>query len=129
MALYLIKKASKVDGGLPKTLYGRMMWNIMVDFGVGLIPFLGDIADALYRANTRNAWLLDAYLSEKASALRTGKVQDPDDGTTVSVPGELGAANGAQAGRPRQTDAEMGMGQALPTVPAQSAQNARQARR
>ncbi len=61
IALFIIKRAGKIDGGPPKTLYARMMWNIMFDFGIGLIPLVGDIADAFYRANTRNAWLLDAY--------------------------------------------------------------------
>ena len=89
-----------------------MMWNIMLDFGIGLIPFVGDLADALYRANTRNAWLLDAYLAEKSNALREGKVQDPDSGNTVAVPGDLRAASTtAQTGRARQPDVEMGMAQ------------------
>ncbi|KAK5653114.1 hypothetical protein OQA88_9213 [Cercophora sp. LCS_1] len=103
VALYIVKAASKVDGGLPKTLYARMMWNISLDFGIGLIPIVGDLADALYRANTRNAWLLDAYLTEKAKALQTGKVEDPESGKTVAVPGEL------RKGR-RATDVEMGLG-------------------
>lgn len=82
-----------------------MMWNISLDFGIGLIPIVGDLADALYRANTRNAWLLDAYLAEKAKALQTGKVEDPESGKTVAVPGELRAAGGR-----RTTDLEMGSG-------------------
>ena len=86
----------------------------MLDFGIGLIPFVGDLADAFYRANTRNAWLLDAYLSEKANAMKAGKVQDPDSGNTVAVPGELRDGNAhsqAQTGRNRQPDVEMGMAQ------------------
>ncbi|KAK0646125.1 hypothetical protein B0T16DRAFT_329399 [Cercophora newfieldiana] len=113
IGLYIVKSCNKIDGGLPKTLSGRMMWNIMVDFGIGLIPFVGDLADAFYRANTRNAWLLDAYLTEKAGALKAGKVQ-ADDGSTIAVPGELRAGNTnaqAQTGRGRQPDVEMGMAQ------------------
>lgn len=109
VALFIVKRAGKVDGGLPKILYARMMWNIMLDFGIGLIPFVGDIADAFYRANTRNAWLLDAYLTEKAKALREGQVQNPDDGTSIAVPSELRAsAPQAQTGRTRRPDVEMG---------------------
>lgn len=114
IGLYIVKSCNKIDGGLPKTLSGRMMWNLMVDFGIGLIPFVGDLADAFYRANTRNAWLLDAYLTEKANALKAGKVQ-ADDGSTITVPGELRAGNNngqAQTGRTRQPDVEMGMAQA-----------------
>jgi len=114
IGLYIVKSCNKIDGGLPKTLSGRMTWNLMVDFGIGLIPFVGDLADAFYRANTRNAWLLDAYLTEKAKALKAGTVQ-ADDGSTVAVPSELRAGNAnvsAQAGSTRQPDVEMGMAQA-----------------
>ncbi len=58
-----------------------MMFNIALDFGVGLIPILGDVADAIYRANTRNAWLLEAYLAKKAEAQRIGSVEDEKLGT------------------------------------------------
>lgn len=47
----------------------RMMLNVMIDFVIGLVPFVGDIADAAYRANTRNAWLLELYLTNKAAEL------------------------------------------------------------
>jgi hypothetical protein len=93
MAFALIKTASGVDGGLPKRLYGMMFTNILIDLAVGFVPFVGDLADMLYRANTRNAWLLDAYLTEKARALREGAVQDPDDGSKVRVPAELQVAS------------------------------------
>ncbi|KAK4193586.1 hypothetical protein QBC35DRAFT_915 [Podospora australis] len=89
MALSLIKKAAKVDGGLPKRLYGMMFTNIMLDFAIGFIPLLGDFADVFFRANTRNAWLLDAYLTEKAKALQAGVVQDPETGSIVQIPEEL----------------------------------------
>jgi hypothetical protein len=92
MALALIKKASKVDGGLPKRLYSMMFTNIMIDFAIGFIPLLGDIVDMFYRANTRNAWLLDAYLTEKAQALRDRAITDPDTGAKVPVPSELQVA-------------------------------------
>lgn len=94
MALSLIKKAAKVDGGLPKRLYGMMFTNIMLDFAIGFIPLLGDFADVFFRANTRNAWLLDAYLAEKAKALQAGVVQDPDTGSIVQMPEELQVAPG-----------------------------------
>lgn len=115
MSTYLIKTASKVDGGLPVALYSRMTWNVGVDFLVGLIPFLGDLADAVFRANTRNAWLLDAYLTEKAKALREGTVQDPDSGEQLAVPGEL-----------RSADVERGMTQVPASI---GVQNGRQPQR
>ena len=96
MALTLIKTASGVDGGLPKTLYAMMMANILWDLAFGFIPVLGDVVDMWNKANTRNAWLLDAYLTEKAKALAKDVVQDPETGKKVRVPSELHAAPGDQ---------------------------------
>lgn len=48
--------------GLPAAIYIRMIFNIVLDFLVGLVPFLGDLADAAYKANTRNAIILENYL-------------------------------------------------------------------
>lgn len=86
MSLSLINAAGKIDGGLPAMLRARMMTNIMLDFGIGFIPLLGDVGDMFFRANTRNAWLLDTYLSEKAKAIREGQVRDPDSGSPHRVP-------------------------------------------
>lgn len=80
MALMLVKSCQKVDGGLPATLKARMMFNIMLDFALGLVPLLGDLADAVFRANTRNAWLLETYLTKKLEAQRTGHISDPELG-------------------------------------------------
>ncbi|KAK3401016.1 hypothetical protein B0T20DRAFT_405788 [Sordaria brevicollis] len=87
MALWLVKKASKIDGGLPASLYAKMISNIVFDFVIGLIPLIGDLADAVYRANTRNAWLLHVYLMAKAEAVRNGKVSDPETGETIHLAG------------------------------------------
>ena len=54
--------ARKVD--LPASISSKMLMNIMIDFCLGLVPFLGDIADGVYKANTRNAWLLYCHLEE-----------------------------------------------------------------
>ncbi|KAK4123983.1 hypothetical protein N657DRAFT_645599 [Parathielavia appendiculata] len=79
VALSLIKKAAKVDGGLPKRLYSMMFTNIMLDFAVGFVPILGDLADAWFRANTRNAWLLDAYLTAEGGRIQTNAIVDPEE--------------------------------------------------
>ncbi|KAJ9152165.1 PH domain containing protein [Coniochaeta hoffmannii] len=93
MALMVVKTCQKIDGGLPATLRARMMFNIVLDFGLGLIPLLGDIADAVFRANTRNAWLLEMYLTKKMEAERVGHVSDPELGT-LNVPPGPGTALG-----------------------------------
>lgn len=80
MSLMLVRAAGKIDGGIPAVLRARMMFNIALDFGIGLVPLLGDVADAFYRANTRNAWLLEVYLTKRLEAQRKGHVSDPELG-------------------------------------------------
>jgi len=42
-----------------------MYVNMALDFGIGLVPVIGDIADAWFKCNTRNNVLLERYLREK----------------------------------------------------------------
>jgi len=71
MAMMVLRTCQQVEGGLPVSVRSKMMFNIVLDFAIGLVPFLGDIADALFRANTRNAVELEKYLREKgAKALK-----------------------------------------------------------
>ena len=65
MALLVLRTCTGVEGGLPISVKATMIFNIGLDFAVGLVPFLGDLADALFRANTRNAVVLEGYLREK----------------------------------------------------------------
>ncbi|KAL3423335.1 PH domain-containing protein [Phlyctema vagabunda] len=67
MALMVLRSCQKVEGGLPNDVKSKMFFNIIVDFGIGLVPFLGDIADALFRANTKNAVVLEDYLRKKGA--------------------------------------------------------------
>ena len=61
----VVATCTKVEGGLPNGIKMQMLFNIALDFAIGLIPFVGDLADALYKANTRNAVLLEKHLREK----------------------------------------------------------------
>lgn len=51
--------------GLPKSIIARMVFNVAVDFVVGSLPFVGDWADFVLKANTRNLRLLNTYASGK----------------------------------------------------------------
>ncbi len=42
----------------------KMLWNIVLDALLGVIPFLGDIFDFTYKANTRNLNLLKEHQLE-----------------------------------------------------------------
>jgi hypothetical protein len=65
MAFMVVHTCGQIEGGLPQAVKARMYFNVMLDFGIGLVPFLGDVADAIFRANTRNAAILEEHLREK----------------------------------------------------------------
>lgn len=65
LALMIVRKASNIEGGLPEGLRLRMMMNVAFDFGIGLIPLVGDFVNILYKCNLRNFILLEKYLVEK----------------------------------------------------------------
>lgn len=56
VSLYIPLRARSV--GAPWRLVFLMLLNILIDFLIGLIPVLGDIADIGWRANRRNVTLL-----------------------------------------------------------------------
>lgn len=108
MAWFLVlRKASQIEGGLPAALYSRMMINIMLDFAIGLVPFLGDIADAWFKANTRNVWLLEDYLVTQAELRRTGAINNP--AAAAAQLGENLPADVAKGKKGRPDDLEMGV--------------------
>lgn len=63
----VVRSCEGIDGGLPAALRMKMMINVIVDFVIGLVPFIGDLADAVYKANTRNAVILETHLREKGA--------------------------------------------------------------
>ena len=46
---------------VPKIVAARMVANVLLDTTVGAIPFLGDLFDMGFKANTRNVLLLEPY--------------------------------------------------------------------
>ncbi|PWN35467.1 uncharacterized protein FA14DRAFT_115445, partial [Meira miltonrushii] len=48
--------------GLPITLLAMMVFNIVLDCFLGLIPLLGDALDVAFKANLRNLRLLEDHL-------------------------------------------------------------------
>lgn len=60
---WLIWKAHRL--GAPAHLKARMIANAGVDYALGLVPLLGDIGDAVFKANTKNVRLLKAFLQEQ----------------------------------------------------------------
>ena len=53
---------SPSNGRIPGWLLSRMLFNNAISAGVGLVPLVGDIGIAAFKANSRNANLLEEYL-------------------------------------------------------------------
>jgi hypothetical protein len=70
LSAYIVIEAARL--GLPRDTLGRMVFNILTESVLGVVPVLGDLFDFAWKANTKNMELLEAHLnvpreSEKAS--------------------------------------------------------------
>lgn len=50
--------------GVPAPVLWRMVANIGIDALIGAVPLIGDLFDVAWKANTKNAELLDRYLAQ-----------------------------------------------------------------
>ncbi|GAA5938080.1 uncharacterized protein JCM15063_005459 [Sporobolomyces koalae] len=53
---------------LPASLSSRMTFNQLAGLAIGLVPLVGDIGMAAFKANSRNAGLLEDFLVRRAQA-------------------------------------------------------------
>jgi hypothetical protein len=60
LSLYLVVEARRM--GAPPGLIARMLVNVLVDFLGGVVPVVGDVFDAVWKANQRNLALLEEYV-------------------------------------------------------------------
>ncbi|ODQ66905.1 hypothetical protein NADFUDRAFT_55496 [Nadsonia fulvescens var. elongata DSM 6958] len=68
LALRLLRSCESIDGGLPANVRAKMMSHIVVDFFIGITPILGDIAGAIYKANSKNTLILENLLAQRGAA-------------------------------------------------------------
>ncbi|GLA64663.1 hypothetical protein AtubIFM54640_006387 [Aspergillus tubingensis] len=99
LALMVVHTCDKIDGGLPSRLRMMMLMNIVIDFFIGLVPFIGDVADAVYKCNTRNAVLLEKHLREKG-AKALAKQERRQDTADMSLPDEFDRYDDDTSGEP-----------------------------
>ncbi|MGE4313627.1 MAG: DUF4112 domain-containing protein [Pseudobdellovibrionaceae bacterium] len=57
---YILRLAHTYEA--PLMTRAAMVWNIFIDWLIGLIPLLGDIFDVSYKANLKNAALLRKHM-------------------------------------------------------------------
>jgi len=65
MALMTVRKCNKIEGGLPQNIIIQMLMWCIVDFLIGLVPFVGDLLDAGMKANSKNVRILEQHLDKK----------------------------------------------------------------
>jgi hypothetical protein len=68
ISLYIIATAAKLK--VPKSTLARMGLNIMIDSVVGAIPFVGNVFDFAWKANAKNAQLLERHANATVTQRR-----------------------------------------------------------
>ena len=68
LALLIVHHAWQT--GASKLTLARMLGNVATDFAVGAIPLIGDVFDFAFKANRRNARLLERHLDGAAPKRR-----------------------------------------------------------
>jgi hypothetical protein len=61
MSVYILLESLRF--GLPKATLTRMLANVAADSLIGTVPFLGDIFDFVWGANSKNLKLLEAHIA------------------------------------------------------------------
>jgi Domain of unknown function (DUF4112) len=111
MAVMVLRTCQQVEGGLPAKVTFKMWFNIILDFGMGLCPIIGDVADAVFRANTRNAVVLEKYLRQKGAAALKAQGQaaiDPSDPDEYDMQKQGGGGWFGFGGKSKQANVESG---------------------
>ncbi|KAF2762555.1 hypothetical protein EJ05DRAFT_471552 [Pseudovirgaria hyperparasitica] len=88
LALALFSRLRTCECGIDPTTQLQMLINILIDFVIGLIPILGDILDASFRANTRNLRLFERHLDKvyKPKTLRESERRQSKLGQQIPPP-------------------------------------------
>ena len=69
-----------MSGGLDPGYRKKMVRNVITEVAVGSLPYLGDLIDMFFQANTRNFVVLEAMLLARVEAERTLRTEKVDNG-------------------------------------------------
>jgi hypothetical protein len=72
LSSYILAVAARL--GAPRTLLVRMGINVAIEAVIGVVPVLGDVFDAFWKANQRNVGLLSEYLARPQQARRESRL-------------------------------------------------------
>lgn len=63
VSAWIIREGRRL--GAPRRLVARMIWNVAVDAGIGIVPVVGDAFDVAWKANRKNVALLTRYFEKQ----------------------------------------------------------------
>ena len=73
LSLYLLREANKL--GLPAKLQAAMIRNTLLDFLIGLVPLIGDVADIGFRSNLKNLNIIVDHVNNEVEKRKEFKPQ------------------------------------------------------
>ncbi len=104
LAWLLFRTCCSVKPGLPTDVRNNMIKNLVVDFVIGFVPLLGDLADAVYKCNTKNFVLLEKELTKRAEQRRRGVGHIPDQAAGhESIQQYMASENNHEMEQPRRS--------------------------
>jgi hypothetical protein len=71
MSAWIVLEAARFH--LPRIVIARMVMNALLDFGIGLVPFIGDLVDFGFKGNRRNLELFHRHAVDQDSDTRGSK--------------------------------------------------------
>jgi len=71
LSSYIVREAARA--GVSRAVLARMVLNVAIEGVVGMVPLAGDLFDAAWKANQRNAVLLGAYLDHPAKTAASSR--------------------------------------------------------
>jgi len=69
LSTYIVGEAARL--GASRSVLARMVFNVAVEGLAGLVPVVGDVFDAAWKANQRNVRLLAAWVDQPRRTQRT----------------------------------------------------------
>jgi hypothetical protein len=82
LSAWIVMEAARL--GAPRSVLLRMLLNVGIDAAAGVVPVAGDLFDLGWKANVKNAALLERHLAEP------GKARAASRGVLVAVLAGLG---------------------------------------
>ena len=71
LSSYIVIEAARLKA--PSSVLMRMVLNVALELGIGLVPVIGDLFDFVFKANLRNVQLLETYLERPQATRRSSR--------------------------------------------------------